>query len=349
MEIVQHANELERYMREAVSVSNDSPVLLDHFLNSAVEVDVDVICDGEEVLIGGIMEHIEEAGIHSGDSACCLPPQSLSDTQLQALRNQVTQMALALEVVGLMNTQFAIKGDEIYVLEVNPRASRTVPFVSKATGQPLAKIAALCMAGVSLKEQKVKEARPSGYSSVKESVFPFAKFPGVDPVLGPEMKSTGEVMGSGKTFGEAFYKASLGASSILPERGKVFISVKDQDKAGVLDAAKQLINQGFSLIATDGTFSAISGAGISCQRINKLQQGQPHILDEIKNGEIALVINTTDGRQAVSDSGYIRQAALQNKTPYTTTLSGALAICAAVSYRADGPVYTLSEIHQENA
>ncbi len=349
MEIVQHADELDRYMREAVSVSNDSPVLLDHFLNSAVEVDVDVICDGEQVLIGGIMEHIEEAGIHSGDSACCLPPQSLSDTQLQALRNQVTQMALALDVVGLMNTQFAIKGDEIYVLEVNPRASRTVPFVSKATGQPLAKIAALCMAGISLKEQNAKEAKPSGYFSVKESVFPFAKFPGVDPVLGPEMKSTGEVMGSGKTFGEAFYKASLGASSILPEEGKVFISVKDQDKAGVLDAAKQLIDQGFSLIATDGTYTAMSEAGIACQRINKLQQGQPHILDEIKNGDIALVINTTDGRQAVSDSGYIRKAALQNKTPYTTTLSGALAICAAVSHRADGPVYTLAEIHQENA
>ena len=349
MEIVQHADELGRYMREAVSVSNDSPVLLDHFLNSAVEVDVDVVCDGKQVLIGGIMEHIEEAGIHSGDSACSLPPNNISEAHLQQLRKQVSDMAIALEVVGLMNTQFAIKGDDIYVLEVNPRASRTVPFVSKATGQPLAKIAALCMAGVSLEEQGVVEAKPTGFYAVKESVFPFAKFPGVDPVLGPEMKSTGEVMGSGRTFGEAFYKAQLGASSVLPESGKVFISVKDQDKPGVIDVARQLVELGFSLLATDGTHTVIEEQAIPCKKINKLQQGQPHILDEIKNGDIALVINTTDGRQAVSDSGYIRQASLQNKTPYTTTLSGAMAICAALTYRPDGPVYTLSDIHPEQA
>ncbi|MEE9333398.1 MAG: carbamoyl-phosphate synthase large subunit [Granulosicoccaceae bacterium] len=347
MEIVQHADELGRYMREAVSVSNDSPVLLDHFLNSAVEVDVDVVCDGKQVLIGGIMEHIEEAGIHSGDSACSLPPNNISEAHLQELRKQVSDMAMALEVVGLMNTQFAIKGEDIYVLEVNPRASRTVPFVSKATGQPLAKIAALCMAGVSLEEQGVVEAKPTGFFAVKESVFPFAKFPGVDPVLGPEMKSTGEVMGSGKTFGEAFYKAQLGASSVLPESGTVFISVKEQDKPGVIDVARQLVELGFSLLATDGTHTAIEEKGIPCARINKLQQGQPHILDEIKNGDIALVINTTDGRQAVSDSGYIRQSALQHKTPYTTTLSGAMAICAALTYRPEGPVYTLSDIHPE--
>ncbi len=349
MEIVQHADELDRYMREAVSVSNDSPVLLDHFLNSAVEVDVDVVCDGKQVLIGGIMEHIEEAGIHSGDSACSLPPNNISEKHLQQLRKQVSDMAIALEVVGLMNTQFAIKGDDIYVLEVNPRASRTVPFVSKATGQPLAKIAALCMAGVSLEEQGVVEAKPTGFFAVKESVFPFAKFPGVDPVLGPEMKSTGEVMGSGKTFGEAFYKAQLGASSVLPESGKVFISVNEQDKPGVIDVARQLVGLGFSLLATDGTHAVIEEQGIECKRINKLQQGQPHILDEIKNGDIALVINTTDGRQAVCDSGYIRQSALQHKTPYTTTLSGARAICAALTYRPDGPVYTLSDIHPEQA
>ena len=295
------------------------------------------------------MEHIEEAGIHSGDSACSLPPNSISDAHLQELRKQVSEMAIALKVVGLMNTQFAIKGDDIYVLEVNPRASRTVPFVSKATGQPLAKIAALCMAGVSLEEQGVVEAKPTGFYAVKESVFPFAKFPGVDPVLGPEMKSTGEVMGSGKTFGEAFYKAQLGASSVLPESGKVFISVKDQDKPGVIDVARQLVELGFSLLATDGTHAVIEEQGIACKKINKLQQGQPHILDAIKNGDIALVINTTDGRQAVSDSGYIRQASLQHKTPYTTTLSGAMAICAALTYRPDGPVYTLADIHPEQA
>ena len=349
MEIVQEASELSRYMKEAVNVSNDSPVLLDRFLNDAVEVDVDAICDGENVVIGGIMEHIEEAGIHSGDSACSLPPFTLTDARCAELSEQVAKMARALGVVGLMNTQFAIQGDTVYVLEVNPRASRTVPFVSKATGVPLAKVAARCMAGQSLAAQGMLELATPSHFSVKESVFPFAKFPGVDTLLGPEMKSTGEVMGSGLTFGEAFYKASLGASSELPKSGAAFISVRDQDKSGIVDVARSLIEAGFSILATDGTQQAISAAGISCARINKLQQGQPHILDEIKNDGISLVINTTDGKQAIADSYYIRQQALGRKIPYTTTLSGAIAICAALSYSASGPVYRLSDIHLELA
>lgn len=349
MEIVQEASELSRYMAEAVTVSNDSPVLLDRFLNDAVEVDVDAICDGENVVIGGIMEHIEEAGIHSGDSACSLPPFSLSAERCEQLSEQVAQMARGLGVVGLMNTQFAIQGDAVYVLEVNPRASRTVPFVSKATGVPLAKVAALCMAGESLAAQGMLSLPQPSHYSVKESVFPFAKFPGVDILLGPEMKSTGEVMGSGKTFGEAFFKASLGASSELPQSGTAFISVRDQDKVGVAEVAKRLVEAGFDLLATDGTQQAISAAGIPCERINKLQQGQPHILDQIKNDAVDLVINTTHGPQAIADSYYIRQQALGRKIPYTTTLSGASAICAALSHAADGPVYRLSDIHSETA
>jgi carbamoyl-phosphate synthase large subunit len=349
MEIVHEPADLSRYMKEAVSVSNDSPVLLDRFLNDAVEVDVDAICDGHDVVIGGIMEHIEEAGIHSGDSACSLPPFSLSDECCEQLSAQVAVMAKALGVIGLMNTQFAIQGDTIYVLEVNPRASRTVPFVSKATGVQLAKVAARCMAGVSLASQGMLELPKPAYYSVKESVFPFAKFPGVDTLLGPEMKSTGEVMGTGKSFGEAFFKASLGASSELPQTGMAFISVRDQDKLGIVDVARKLVEAGFTLMATDGTQKAITAAGIECQRINKLQQGQPHILDQIKNNAVHLIINTTDGRQAVTDSYYIRQQALSRKMPYTTTLSGAIAICSALSYSAAGPVYRLSDIHSETA
>jgi len=349
MEIVRDSTELARYMTEAVSVSNDSPVLLDRFLNDAVEVDVDAICDGEQVVIGGIMEHIEEAGVHSGDSACSLPPFTLSEERCELLSQQVKQMAHGLGVVGLMNTQFAIQDDTVYVLEVNPRASRTVPFVSKATGVPLAKVAARCMAGQSLQEQGVLDVPRPSHFSVKESVFPFAKFPGVDPLLGPEMKSTGEVMGTGRTFGEAFYKASLGASSELPQSGTAFISVRDQDKAGIVAVAQKLLDAGFSLLATDGTQSVISKAGLSCQRINKLQQGQPHIMDEIKNDAVHLIINTTDGRQAISDSYYIRQQALGRKIPYSTTLSGSIAICEALSYSAAGAVYRLADIHQETA
>jgi len=367
MEIVQQESELARYMQEAVSVSNDSPVLLDRFLNDAIEVDVDAICDGENVIIGGIMQHIEEAGIHSGDSACSLPPFSLGEPVCKAIREQVRMMAHGLGVLGLMNTQFAIQGDTIYVLEVNPRASRTVPFVSKATGVPLAKVAARCMAGQSLVSQGVASdvARPE-FFSVKESVFPFAKFPGVDPTLGPEMKSTGEVMGSGKTFGEAFYKATLGASTDLSERRvnsgsgeyssdfalmagtRAFLSVRDQDKSGIVDVARQLVDTGFELIATDGTQTSIVDAGIPCERVNKLQQGQPHVLDQIKNGLIHLVINTTDGRQALADSYYIRQEALGRKIPYTTTLSGATAICAALQWSTKGEVYNLAEIHRKS-
>ncbi|MFT6301012.1 MAG: carbamoyl-phosphate synthase large subunit [Granulosicoccus sp.] len=349
MEIVQEASELSRYMREAVTVSNDSPVLLDRFLNDAVEVDVDAICDGTDVVIGGIMEHIEEAGIHSGDSACSLPPFSLSKEVCDELSKQIAQMAHGLGVIGLMNTQFAIQGDKIFVLEVNPRASRTVPFVSKATGVQLAKIAARCMVGQSLASQGVFDVPTPDFFSVKESVFPFAKFPGVDTLLGPEMKSTGEVMGSGKTFGEAFYKASLGASSELPQSGIAFISVRDQDKFGVIQVAKNLVAAGFTLLATDGTQQAIVDANIACERINKLRQGQPHILDQIKNDVISLVINTTDGRQAIADSYYIRQHALRRKIPYTTTLSGANAICAALSHSVTDPVYRLSDIHSETA
>ncbi|MFT4726934.1 MAG: carbamoyl-phosphate synthase large subunit [Granulosicoccus sp.] len=349
MEIVHEVSELSRYMKEAVTVSNDSPVLLDRFLNDAVEVDVDAICDGTDVVIGGIMEHIEEAGIHSGDSACSLPPFSLSKEICDELSKQMAQMAHGLGVVGLMNTQFAIQGDKIFVLEVNPRASRTVPFVSKATGVQLAKIAARCMAGQSLASQGVSEVPTPDFFSVKESVFPFAKFPGVDTLLGPEMKSTGEVMGSGKTFGEAFYKASLGASSELPQSGLAFISVRDQDKSGVVKVARKLVAAGFTLMATDGTQQALADASIACERINKLRQGQPHILDQIKNDVISLVINTTDGRQAIADSFYIRQQALRRKIPYTTTLSGANAICEALSHSVTGPVYRLSDIHSETA
>ena len=349
MEIVHDQTELSRYMTEAVSVSNDSPVLLDRFLNDAIEVDVDAICDGENVVIGGIMEHIEEAGVHSGDSACSLPPFSLGSEVCAELSSQVEKMAKGLGVVGLMNTQFAIQGDTIYVLEVNPRASRTVPFVSKATGVPLAKVAARCMAGQSLADQKMLELPQPSYFSVKESVFPFAKFPGVDTLLGPEMKSTGEVMGSGKSFGEAFFKASLAASAELPLSGTAFISVRNQDKPGIIDVARSLINAGFTLIATDGTQQAISNAGLTCERINKMQQGQPHIVDEIKNGAINLIVNTTEGRQAISDSYQIRQQALRRKVAYTTTLSGATAICAALVHSVDGQVFRLSDIHQETA
>ncbi|MBX2835652.1 MAG: carbamoyl-phosphate synthase large subunit [Gammaproteobacteria bacterium] len=349
MEIVQEEADLKRYMKEAVSVSNDSPVLLDRFLNDAVEVDVDAICDGERVVIGGVMEHIEEAGIHSGDSACSLPPFSLPDSVIQELSSQMEALARGLNVIGLVNTQFAIQNDTIYVLEVNPRASRTVPFVSKATGVQLAKVAALCMAGISLKQQGISEVpRPSFYS-VKESVFPFAKFPGVDPLLGPEMKSTGEVMGSGKTFGEAFYKATLGASVRLPDSGRAFLSVRDQDKAGIVDVAEKLHQAGFELVATGGTQAAIVAANLPCERVNKMQQGQPHILDQIKNDSVDLIVNTTHGRQAILDSYYIRQEALGRKIPYTTTLSGASAICAALNRSAAGPVYRLSDIHRKTA
>ncbi len=349
MEIVQNESQLTRYMTEAVSVSNDSPVLLDRFLNDAIEVDVDAISDGEQVVVGGIMEHIEEAGIHSGDSACSLPPHSLSQDICNELAEQVAKMAKGLNVIGLMNTQFAIKDDKVYVLEVNPRASRTVPFVSKATGKPLAKIAARCMVGQSLAQQGVTHVPVPDFFSVKESVFPFAKFPGVDVLLGPEMKSTGEVMGTGKSFGEAFFKASLGASVKFPREGRAFLSVRDQDKPRVAEIARDLRRIGFELVATRGTQEAISAAGLPCEGINKLKQGQPHVLDQIKNSAIDLIINTTDSQQAIADSYYIRDEALSRKIPYTTTLAGAAAICAALNVSpVNVPVYSLSDIHQES-
>ncbi len=330
MEIVFDEADLRRYMREAVSVSNDSPVLLDRFLDDAIEVDVDAICDGKEVLIGGIMEHIEQAGVHSGDSACSLPPYTLSDDLQDRMREQIRQMALELKVVGLMNTQFAIKGEDIYILEVNPRASRTVPFVSKATGVPLAKVAARCMAGCSLAEQGVTREVIPGYYFVKEAVFPFIKFPGVDSVLGPEMKSTGEVMGVGRTFGEAYAKSLEGAGDTLPQSGRALLSVRDADKERAVKVARLLKEQGFDLIGTAGTARVVRAAGIDCELVNKVGEGRPHVVDMIKNDQFDLIINTTEGKKALEDSASIRGAALQRKVSYTTTIAGAEASCLAL-------------------
>jgi carbamoyl-phosphate synthase large subunit len=323
MEIVHEQRELERYMREAVKVSNDSPVLLDRFLNDAIEVDVDAVCDGKRVVIGGIMEHIEQAGVHSGDSACSLPPYSLSKEIQQELRRQTVAMAKALDVVGLMNVQFAIQDGVVYVLEVNPRASRTVPYVSKATGRPLAKIAARCMAGKSLDEQGVDGEIVPPYFSVKEAVFPFIKFPGVDTILGPEMKSTGEVMGVGETFGEAFVKSQLAAGVRLPDRGKIFVSVKNADKARAVETARMLHTLGFEIVATKGTAAALAEAGVPATAVNKVAEGRPHIVDMIVNDEIAMVCNTVEEkRSSIHDSQAIRRAALSGEVPTFTTVAG---------------------------
>ncbi|MES9936342.1 MAG: carbamoyl-phosphate synthase large subunit, partial [Sedimenticola sp.] len=346
MEIVYGEEDLRRYMREAVSVSNDSPVLLDRFLDDAIEVDVDAICDGKDVVIGGIMEHIEQAGVHSGDSACSLPPYTLSASVQDRMREQIRDMALELKVVGLMNTQFAIKDDEIYLLEVNPRASRTVPFVSKATGVQLAKVAARCMAGTSLAEQNfTKEVIPENYF-VKESVFPFVKFPGVDTLLGPEMKSTGEVMGVGTTFGEAFDKALEGGGSFLPRGGKALISVRDADKKRSVGVAKDLEKLGFKLYATGATCREIVDGGVACERANKVAEGRPHIVDMIKNDEFDLIVNTTEGKKAIADSAEIRRAALQHKVVYSTTMSGAEAICLALKQEDSVTVNRLQDLHK---
>lgn len=346
MEIVFNDDDLRRYMREAVSVSNESPVLLDRFLDDAIEMDVDAICDGDAVLIGGLMQHIEQAGVHSGDSACSIPPYDLDSALQDAIRDQVRLLARALGVVGLMNTQFAIQGGQIYILEVNPRASRTAPFVSKATGYPLAKIAARCMVGRSLAEQGVTEERIPGYFSVKEAVFPFIKFPGVDPLLGPEMKSTGEVMGVGSSFGEAYAKAQQAASVRLPKSGKVFISIRESDKPKVLPVAKALVAMGFELVATRGTAQALETAGLPCQIVNKVYEGRPHVVDMIKNGELQLIINTTEGKKAITDSFTIRRQALQDQVTYTTTLSGAAATCAALGASGVGEVNCLQALHR---
>ncbi len=345
MEIVYDQEDLARYMTEAVKVTKDSPVLLDRFLDDAVEVDVDAVCDGQDVFIGGLMEHIEQAGVHSGDSACSLPPYTLSAEIQQELCVQVEAMARALNVVGLMNTQFAIKGNDVYILEVNPRASRTVPFVSKATGVPLAKVAARCMAGQTLSSQGYSEQVIPNFVAVKESVFPFAKFHGVDPILGPEMKSTGEVMGIGKTFAEAFAKGLLAAGTMLPESGKVFLSVRDHDKAAVHKLAADLVSKGFELVATGGTARTIQQAGIPCQQVNKVKEGRPHIVDMIKNFEIDMIVNTTEGRAAIADSYAIRREALMQGVTYTTTLAGGLATCMAMDHRKVKEVYSLQSLH----
>ena len=356
MEVVHADVDLERYMRDAVKVSNDSPVLLDRFLDNAVEVDVDVIADSTgAVLIGGLMEHIEEAGVHSGDSSCSLPPYSLSASTQARLREQVAALARALNVVGLMNTQFAVQQDDsgndaIFLLEVNPRASRTVPFVSKATGLPLAKIAARCMAGKTLAEQGATREVVPDYHSVKEAIFPFAKFQGVDPILGPEMRSTGEVMGVGRSFGAAFARAQEAANiKAPPTDGKAFISVRDPDKQRVLPVAQDLVRRGYALVATTGTANWLREHGVDCEQINKVMEGRPHIVDLIKNGEIAYIVNTTEGRQAIADSFSIRREALQQQVTYSTTIAGAKALLHSLEYRGSGPVLALQELHAELA
>ncbi len=358
MEVVHADADLSRYMREAVKVSNDSPVLLDRFLDAAVEVDIDVIADRDgNVLVGGVMEHIEEAGVHSGDSSCSLPPYSLSAATQARLRDQVVALAKALNVVGLMNTQFAVQvgvaeGDEadtIYLLEVNPRASRTVPFVSKAIGRPLAKISARCMAGMTLAEQGATDEIVPGYYSVKEAVFPFAKFQNVDPILGPEMRSTGEVMGVGRSFEAAFARAEEAANIKAPQPGKAFISVRDPDKARVLPVAQYMIQRGFSIVATSGTADYLSANGVTCERVNKVTEGRPHIVDLIKNGEICYIVNTTEGRAAIADSFSIRREALQARVTYSTTVAGANALLHSLDHRGKGEVLSLQELHKELA
>ncbi|NOZ10174.1 MAG: carbamoyl-phosphate synthase large subunit [Gammaproteobacteria bacterium] len=347
MEIVYNQNDLKNYMAAAINVSNASPVLLDRFLNDAIEVDVDAVCDGTDAIIGGVMEHIEEAGVHSGDSACSLPPYSLSQEIQDELRDQTRRMALALKVVGLMNVQFAVKGSDVYVLEVNPRASRTVPFVSKATSRPLAKIAALCMTGKTLKEQGVENEIIPPYYSVKEAVFPFIKFPGVDTVLGPEMKSTGEVMGIGSNFAQAFEKSQLAAGSAIPHLGRAFISVRDRDQQGVVDVARYLKEQGFELLATRGTATVLQGEGLQVKMVNKVTQGRPHIVDMIKNDEVDMIINTTEGKQSLADSYTIRREALLHKVTYYTTLAAARAACEAHAQIGQVGVRKLQDLHQE--
>ena len=349
MEIVHEQEDLERYMREAVKVSHDSPVLLDRFLNDAIEVDIDAISDGESVVIGGIMEHIEQAGVHSGDSACSLPPYSIDEKKQMELIAQTKKMALKLNVIGLMNVQFALQGDDIYVLEVNPRASRTVPFVSKAIGKPLAKIAARCMAGETLASQKfTTEVKPK-FFSVKEAVFPFIKFPGVDVILGPEMKSTGEVMGVGSSFAEAFIKSQMGASMILPTKGKAFISVRKEDHKKIVEVAHSLKMLGFSLVATRGTADVLIQNNLEVQYVNKVAEGRPHIVDMIKNDEIDFIVNITEDKQAIKDSYEIRRNALQNKVTYFTTFAGAKAACVGMNYPDEITVSSLQNLHKNDS
>ena len=341
MEIVYDQDELQTYMREAVQVSEDSPILLDRFLDQAIEVDIDAVSDGSHVVIGSVMQHIEQAGVHSGDSACSLPPYSLDAALVDKMRDQVKRMALELGVVGLMNVQLALQGDDVFILEVNPRASRTVPFVSKCIGVSLAKVAARCMVGVSLEEQGFTKEIVPEFFSVKEAVFPFGKFPGVDPILGPEMKSTGEVMGAGTSFGEAYGKAQIAADDKIPASGRVFLSVRDADKAQLPALAADLIALGFKVVATRGSAAVISDAGMDVEVVNKVAEGRPHIVDMLKNKEIDFIINTTEGKQAIADSFAIRRTALQNKVCYTTTMAGGRASVAALRHGEDTTVHSL--------
>jgi carbamoyl-phosphate synthase large subunit len=347
MEVVFNEDDLRAYMTDAVKVSNDSPVLLDRFLDVAIEVDVDACCDGEDVLIGGIMEHVEQAGVHSGDSGCSLPPNSLTPEAQAELREQTRKLARALNVVGLMNIQFAIQNGIIYVLEVNPRASRTAPFVSKATGVPLAKIGARVMTGRKMKSMGLPGEIVPPYFSVKEAVFPFTKFPEADPILGPEMKSTGEVMGTGRTFGEAYAKAQAASGVTLPRSGLVLISVRERDKAGAVVLARKLVDYGFELAATDGTARVITEAGIPCKRANKVREGRPHIVDMIKNDEFAMIVNTTEGKTAILESNSIRREAVHKRVTYYTTLAGALATCEALEHLDAVEVNRLQDLHKE--
>jgi carbamoyl-phosphate synthase large subunit len=347
MEVVFTEEDLRAYMTDAVKVSNDSPVLLDRFLDLAIEVDVDAICDGEDVLIGGIMEHVEQAGVHSGDSGCSLPPNGLTPELQDELRSETRLLAKALNVIGLMNIQFAIQNGIVYILEVNPRASRTVPFVSKATGVPLAKVAARVMTGRKLKELGAVSERIPAYFSVKEAVFPFVKFPEADPILGPEMKSTGEVMGTGRTFGEAYAKAQAASGVTLPTRGVCLLSVRDRDKPGAVELARMLIARGFEIVATDGTAKALAEAGIACRRANKVREGRPHIVDMIKNDEIQLIVNTTEGKQAIRESRSIRREAVHRKVTYYTTVAAARATCDALDHLSEVEVNRLQDLHKE--
>ncbi|XQW86521.1 carbamoyl-phosphate synthase large subunit [Thalassotalea piscium] len=347
MEIVYDLDDLRRYMTEAVSVSNDSPVLLDHFLDDAIEVDIDVICDGTDVVVGGIMQHIEQAGVHSGDSACSLPAYSLSQEVQDVMRKQVTALAFELGVVGLMNTQMAVKDGEVYLIEVNPRAARTVPFVSKATGVPLAKVGARVMAGKTLAELGITHEVIPPYFSVKEVVIPFNKFHGSDPLVGPEMRSTGEVMGVGKTFEEAYAKANLGAGVSVPKSGRALISVRNSDKERALELAKEMVALGYELDATHGTELILREAGVPVRRVNKVQEGRPHILDRIKNSEYSYIINTTEGRKAIEDSKVLRGGALRYKVAYTTTLNAAFAACQAHAADDRNTVTSIQELHKQ--
>jgi carbamoyl-phosphate synthase large subunit len=362
MQIVYDDEDLTRYMTEAVQVSNDSPVLLDRFLHDAIEIDVDALSDGTDVVVGGIMEHIEQAGVHSGDSACSLPPYSLRKETVDEMKRQTAAMAKALKVVGLMNVQFAIQEkdgqDVIFVLEVNPRASRTVPYVSKATGIQLAKVAARCMVGKSLEQQGITKEVTPPYFSVKEAVFPFVKFPGVDTILGPEMKSTGEVMGVGKTFGEAFVKSQLGAGTKLPKAkdadgkptGKVFLTVKNSDKPRAVEVARRLHAMGFPLIATKGTAAAITAAGIPCESVNKVTEGRPHVVDMIKNNEIVMVVNTVEERRnAIADSRAIRTSSLLARVTTFTTIAGAEAAVEGMDAMENLDVISVQEMHAQLA